>query len=384
MKKDSDFAVILLMCLMAASSVGLSTNCTGVFFTPVSAALGIKRGTLALYATISSITTGLVTMVIPRILTEKNFKKVLISGMMCNILAIFCMSFCNRVWQFYLLAILMGAGNSCFSMVIITIILNSLIHENLGTKTGLVLSFSGLGGALFNPVLASVIEKHGWQSGYRIMAMIMLLLCLPSMVYPIRFIAARKADREKRQSLIDGFMFRIFLAAILLQVIPALGQHMIGIGTDKGLASSQAAYLTSACMIANVSFKLLAGSLSDHLGTLKTIAIIAIVNVIGDLMLLLGSGMVMLLLGAFLYGAVYAISGLLISLMCKDLYGAQQYREAYPVISFVSTVTYALSVSVVGYMYDFTGSYGLPLTVATVFMVLSTLMMAALYRTKRL
>ena len=57
MKKDSDFTVILLMCLMAASSVGLSTNCTGVFFTPVSIALGIKRGTLALYATISSITT---------------------------------------------------------------------------------------------------------------------------------------------------------------------------------------------------------------------------------------------------------------------------------------------------------------------------------------
>ena len=99
MKKDSDFTVILLMCLMAASSVGLSTNCTGVFFTPVSIALGIKRGTLALYATISSITTGLATMVIPRILTEKNFKKVLISGMMCNILAIFYMSFCNRVWQ---------------------------------------------------------------------------------------------------------------------------------------------------------------------------------------------------------------------------------------------------------------------------------------------
>ena len=244
--------------------------------------------------------------------------------------------------------------------------------------------FSGLGGAVFNPVLASVIEKHGWQSGYRIMAMIMLLLCLPSMVYPIRYIAAHKADRKKRQSLIDGFMFRIFLTVILLQMIPALGQHMIGIGTDKGLVSSHAAYLTSACMIANVSFKLLAGSLSDHLGTIKTIAIIAIVNVMGDLLLLFGSSMIMLLLGAFLYGSVYAISGLLISLMCKDLYGSDQYREAYPVISFVSTLTYALSVSLVGYMFDFTGSYGLPLTVATVFMILSSLMMAALYRTKRL
>ena len=383
MKKDSDFTIILLMCLMAASSVGLSMNCTGVFFTPVSTALGIKRGTLALYSTIGSITTGVATMIIPKILTEKNFKRVLISGMLCNIRAIFCMSFCNRVWQFYLLAVLMGAGNSCFSTVIITIIINSLIHENLGTKTGLVLSFSGIGGAVFNPVLASIIESRGWQTGYRMMAIIMLLLCLPSMVYPIHYVSARKTNKEKRQSLIDGFMLKVFAAVILLQLIPSLGQHMIGIGTNKGLSSSHAAYLTSACMVANLSFKLLAGGLADRLGTLKTTVIMAIVNVIGDVLLLTGSHIVVLLIGAFLYGGVYAISALLISLMCKDLYGPEKYREAYPVVSFVSTATYAVCVSLVGYMFDFTGSYDLPVIRSIVCIVLSTLMTAGLYRIRR-
>ena len=380
MKKDSDFTIILLMCLMAASSVGLSMNCTGVFFTPVSTALGIKRGTLALYSTIGSITTGVATMIIPKILTEKNFKRVLISGMLCNIRAIFCMSFCRRVWQFYLLAVFMGAGNSCFSTVIITIIINSLIHENLGTKTGLVLSFSGIGGAVFNPVLASIIETHGWQTGYRMMAVIMLLLCLPSMVYPIHYVSARKTNKEKRKSLIDGFMLKVFLAVILLQLIPSLGQHMIGIGTSKGLSSSHAAYLTSACMVANLSFKLLAGGLADRLGTLKTTVIMAAVNVIGDVLLLTGSHIVVLLIGAFLYGGVYAISALLISLMCKDLYGPEKYREAYPVVSFVSTATYAVCVSLVGYMFDFTGSYDLPVIRSIVCIILSTLMTAGLYR----
>ncbi|MBQ3375479.1 MAG: MFS transporter [Erysipelotrichaceae bacterium] len=382
MKKDSDFVLILIMCLMAASSVGLSMNCPGVFYTPVSQALGVGKGTLSLYSTIGSITTGVATMVLPRILTEKNFKKVLITGMMCNILAIFMMSFSARVWHFYGLAVLMGAGNSCFSTVIITIIINSLIHENLGTKTGLVLSFSGVGGAVFNPILASVIENHGWRIGYRVMAAIMLLLCMPSMIYPIRYISSRKTDKQKRRSLVDGFMVKVFIAVIFLQLVPALGQHMIGIGTGKGLHSSSAAYMTSACMLANLSFKLLAGTLADRIGTKKTIAIMASVNIIGDFRLLFGTDIAVLLVGAFLYGAVYSISALLISMMCMDLYGGERYREAYPVVSFVSTSVYAMCISVVGFMYDFSGSYTLPISIATSFMAIHAVLAFSLYRTK--
>lgn len=383
MKKDNDFVLILIMCLMAASSVGLSMNCPGAFYGPVSSALNVKRGTLALYSTIGSITTGFSTMIIPKILNEKNFKPVLISGMLCNIRAIFCMSFCTQVWHFYALAVIMGIGNSCYSTVIITIIINSLIHEQIGMKTGLVLSFSGVGGAIFNPVLSSVIEKYGWQTGYRLMAAIMILLCMPSMVYPIRYVSARRVSREKRRSLINGFMLLTFLAVIFTQIVPALGQHMIGLGTSKGLHASVAAYLTSACMLANLSFKLIAGFLADRIGTLKTIVIMAIVNIIGDVMLLFGSSLPVLLIGAFMFGGIYAITALLISLMCKDLFGREKYNDAYPVVSFVSTAMYAVYISVVGYMYDFTSSYDLTISVIIRFMVIGTVMMANLYRIKK-
>ena len=383
MKKDSDFVLILIMCLMAASSVGLSMNCPGAFFGPVSSALNVKRGTLAFYSTIGSITTGFSTMIIPKILNERNFKPVLISGMLCNIRAIFCMSFCTQVWQFYALAVIMGIGNSCYSTVIITIIINSLIHEQIGMKTGLVLSFSGVGGAIFNPVLSSVIESRGWQTGYRLMAVIMLLMCMPSMVYPIRYIPARTVSKEKRHSLIDGFMLMTFLAVVFIQIVPALGQHLIGLGTDKGLSASAAAYLTSACMLANLLFKLVAGFLADRIGTLKTIAIIAIVNLTGDILLLTGSSFPVLLMGSFMFGSIFAITALLISLMCKDLFGRDRYNDTYPVVSFVSTVTYAVYISVVGYMYDFTSSYDLTISVIIRFMVIGTVMLANLYRLKK-
>ena len=383
MKKDSDFVLILIMCLMAASSVGLSMNCPGAFYGPVSAALNVKRGTLALYSTIGSIVTGFSTMIIPKILNEQNFKPVLISGMRCNILAIFCMSFCTQVWHFYALAVIMGVGNSCYSTVIITIIINSLIHQQIGMKTGLVLSFSGVGGAVFNPILSSIIEKYGWQTGYRLMAMIMLLMCMPSMVYPIRYVQSRRVSREKRRSLIDGFMLLTFLAVAVIQIVPALGQHMIGLGTSKGLSASAAAYLTSACMLANLGFKLLAGFMADRIGTLKTTVIMAAVNVIGDVMLLTGSSLSVLLIGAFMFGSIYSITAVLISLMCKDLFGREKYNDAYPVVSFVSTVMYAVYISVVGYMYDFTSSYSLTISVIIRFMTAGTVMMAGLYRIRK-
>ena len=203
------------------------------------------------------------------------------------------------------------------------------------------------------------------------------------MVYPIRYIPARTVSKEKRHSLIDGFMLMTFLAVVFIQIVPALGQHLIGLGTDKGLSASSAAYLTSACMLANLLFKLVAGFLADRIGTLKTIAIIAIVNLTGDVLLLTGSSFPVLLMGSFMFGSIFAITALLISLMCKDLFGRDRYNDTYPVVSFVSTVTYAVYISVVGYMYDFTSSYDLTISVIIRFMVIGTVMLANLYRLKK-
>ena len=49
---------LICCCLLAASSVGVFTNSVGVFYTPVSEALGVGRGAFALHATLCALVMG--------------------------------------------------------------------------------------------------------------------------------------------------------------------------------------------------------------------------------------------------------------------------------------------------------------------------------------
>ena len=51
-------------------------------------------------------------------------------------------------------------------------------------KTSLALSFSGLSGAIFSPLLSSWITRYGWQMTYRFMAICIFVLVLPALIVP--------------------------------------------------------------------------------------------------------------------------------------------------------------------------------------------------------
>ena len=50
--------IVIACCGMAISSIGIVTNCMGVFYKPVSEALGVGRGSVALFNTIVHLSTG--------------------------------------------------------------------------------------------------------------------------------------------------------------------------------------------------------------------------------------------------------------------------------------------------------------------------------------
>ena len=53
-KSYKHWLIVLLMCCLAASSIGLCTNAIGVFYVPVSKSLHVLKGTFALHATLIS------------------------------------------------------------------------------------------------------------------------------------------------------------------------------------------------------------------------------------------------------------------------------------------------------------------------------------------
>jgi len=361
MKKKNSLFLIITLCLMAASSIGLFLNTFGIFFTPIADSLNEKRGTVAIISTILIFSSAIFSIILPRVANDRNYKKIYIAGIIGTVCSLVFMANAASLLMLYAGALLLGVSFSVYHMVMITTIINSSFDENIGTINGVVFSFAGIAGAVFAPLFSAVIERRGWRAGFYVMAIAAAVMCRPGIFAEIKL--DRKAGREQTEEKTEfNYMTATYLMSLLMSFsfmfLPSLPQHFPGLALCKELRDNVGPLMVSSAMIGNIAFKLLAGVLADKLGTIKTIIVIVIINIAGSLMLFSGST-VLLLAGAGLYGSIYAVSSVLIALYAKELYGLANYKKAYPIIVFAGNVANALGISAVGYIYDFTSSYDL-------------------------
>ena len=105
-----------------------------------------------------------------KLIRKYNYKKILLIGVLLSSVSTWMMSYSRSVYLFYILGILRGIGVGIGGMVPITVIITNWFDEKHGLATSLALSFSGLAGAIFSPLLSSWIISYGWQMTYRLMA----------------------------------------------------------------------------------------------------------------------------------------------------------------------------------------------------------------------
>lgn len=75
MKKP--WSVLICCCGLAAASIGISINSSGVFYTPVSKSLHMLRGTFSMHMTLFSLATAIMSLFVPKLYQKFSFKKIL-------------------------------------------------------------------------------------------------------------------------------------------------------------------------------------------------------------------------------------------------------------------------------------------------------------------
>lgn len=372
-KNFKPWIILILCCLMISASVGLSVNSSGVFYTPVSESLGILRGSFAMHMTIFSLTTATTALFIPKLINKFAYKKILIVGLILAFISTFLMGVSKNLISFYILGGLRGISTGVFSIAPITIIINGWFYKNNGLATSIALGFSGIASSVFSPILSSLIESFGWEKTYFIKAFLILFLCLPSIIFSFSINSKEEGklpygyteNFSNKNSIIaaKNFTFlnigfiNLFIFALFITIISGITQHLPGFGNSIGYNSTMATKLLSAGMIGNVLFKIIIGALSDKIGPIKSILIMMSINVLGTLIILNSSSFILILIGATLFGASYSVHAVGLPLLTKYLFGLENYSKVFPSISFSSNIGVALSLSLVGYIYDFTGSY---------------------------
>ena len=374
-KSPRHWGIVALMCLLSASSIGICTNSVGVFYTPVSEALHVLKGTFAMHATLSNMCTAIMALFMPKLMRKTDYRKLLLIGALLASIPTFFMGFTHSMMGFYILGILRGIGAGIFGIVPITMIITNWFQKSHGLATSITLSFSGLSGAVFSPLFTWCITNYGWEKAFFLMGGCLFLLTIPVCLVhwhtrpeeegllPYGYSGEHETkavlQNTKCQYFSIGFL-AMALFAFLHPAITGISQHISGMAESVGLSAQNGAFMVSLIMIGNVSSKLLIGILSDHTTPLKASICMIFVNICSLLLLYVGmlqANVSWMFAASVLFGTIYSVGAVGIPLLTRSFFGSENYQKAYSVIGFLTNAGSASSLTLIGYVADFTGSY---------------------------
>lgn len=147
-------------------------------------------------------------------------------------------------------------------------------------------------------------------------------------------------------------------------------------------SASIGALMVSVAMVLNTAGKIILGTISDKIATTKSLVLFGILVTAGLLLLLFGAGhTIFALSGSGMIGLVYGMSSLGPVLLSRKLF-CDSYDRYYPKVALVGTLSNALFTTVVGSLYDLSGSYGISLGLVSCLTVLAVAMVILSDRVK--
>lgn len=389
--------IIIAGCGLVASGVGLITNVAGLFFTPIATDFGILKGEVSLTLTICNIVYAFAGMLTPRIIYRRNIKTVLIVGTILEVVPTFLMSMSPNVFFLYVANAVRGFAAGILGFVLVTTFMNNWFHEKIGLVTSIAMSCSGVAGAVFSPIMSSIIQMAGWRTGYVVVAALMLVLNLPAIFFLPSLHPHEKGlqaygekegigntaihvDESKAQPVNIVLFIAVIIFAFMVAAATALPQFYPGIAECANLSETTGALMLSLAMVANSGGKILLGILIDKIGSKLSILIYSLIALFATGLLFIGTNDLVMLIGGCLFGTSYALGTVAIVMITKDMFGMENYAKTYPTITLTGTVANALLTTGIGFLYDGFGNYTVTLIMMAGMLIIAILMVLICYR----
>lgn len=382
--------VMLSCCLLNIGILGVISYSSGIFFQPVVQELGIKTSEMGFHVTIRSLAMAAAMPVVGRILPRKSIGKILAlaAAVCCGSFAM--MSQFTAIWQWYIAAAIMGVSCGFLFFVPTPLLINNWFYKKSGLVLGIALTASGLSGSIWTPLGNYFIETCGWRAAYIIMACISAVLVIPAILVLVRFqpmdmgllpygitqeewnvrpktvVPEEKKKKRALSSILADCsgskkqFFFVLITCCTLSYCASYLQYLPSFAVSIGLDSGAGAQIASVAMIGSVIWKLSLGWMNDRWGA-KRSTLLGLVTVIVSFscILLLPGDPVFLSVGVFLYGAAPAIMAVSPSVVTKSVFDPSYFGEIYSYITIGTSLVTAAAASVIGAIYDFSGSYNL-------------------------
>lgn len=377
-KRHYAWKILIACCLIQFGALGLTGYAAGLFYVPVCAELGVGRGDLALAQTVQGIVSAFSLLISGRIINRTRHLNWVVALGMTGISAFFALqSLFTSVWQWYLTGALIGFSASFVTTILVPMLVNNWFEDRTGIAFGIAAMCSGLGGAFWTNVGTYVLTGHGWRITYRVIAALAFLCVVPAALLLVkkspedmnlRAYGAKDAAPEATAVECTGIEYDtairsktfvlLFLGIACMAFSSGANTHFLAFADSIGLAPALGAVLASVFLVCTAVSKIGLGIINDRFGTLKTCSGILSLLICVYLLIAFANGILPLLFVAVALSSFsVAKDSMMPSLLTKSAFGARPYARLLPKISLSMSLMAAISSSLIGYVYDWTGSY---------------------------
>lgn len=358
---------------------GIACGTIGLFMKPMSQSFNVGIGAVAIFITVQFLTMAVMNPIAGRILTKYNLRVVLSLAAFGAVATMGAMSQFTSIIQLYVAGLFFGVFTTFLMFLTVPILINNWFKKNVATVMGICMAFSGIGGAIFNPIGGIWITMFGWRTAYLLLAVCVAVIVLPFTLFVVRFRPVEKGLKAfgeeentsvqtssvelpgiSRATAVKTFpFFLLIIFSAMMGLYGGMQPNIIVYAGTLGLSPTVAATTASVIMIGLILGKIILGFLNDKTGPVKAVFIIAVLAVIAiSLLINAKSGGVMILLaGSFLFGFCLSLTSIQLPVLVRNVFGQKDYGSIFSIVMMGMSLCSALSSPLYGFIYDINKSY---------------------------
>ncbi len=389
--------VLAACCGLITITFGLN-NVTGLFFVHMAADLNCGIGSVSLFLSLILIMSGITGPIAAKVRKKVNVRTTIIACFIACLACYYGVYKADALWKLYLYAIVIGICGGTYGSTLVVELINNWFAKMSGTALGIALAFSGVSGAVLSPIISAMIVNKGWRLTFLLVFCSILIFFIALALIIIRSkpeelnlsrygetADSKNANQEKKEVKVNIFCKEFFMICGFVTVgamVTSMGAHMSGFSNSIGLSSGQAALLVSAVMVGNLLFKVFFGIVADSKGGKITAILTYICSLAALVMffLLPSRFFILLFFAAYLLGTSYSAGNVITQACCQDIFGSEKASFYYAYMNLSILCLGASSTTIIGYIFDFTGSYKPALVGLGVILTITFLLLMKVYQ----
>lgn len=391
------FSVVLLQLFLY---IGIYNNLESLFIGPVTAGMGISRGSFSLAYSALSLAGFFSNFFSGFFLSKLGYRKNIVLFLATTTLAFIGLSVAKNVLTLALCFAAVGLGNGVTVNIGYTVIVRSWFHRHQGTVLGLLSASTGLGGSLLCIVMESVMRASSWRTAYFAcgVAIFMLLILMAVIVrntpeeMGLDPLGKGQYDKKKNRRefpvgldmkfLVKRPSFYVMLLATFLSAVGlyTMSRTVLPHFQNSGLTREQATAMQSMMLLIMTATKMGTGFFADRIGAKAVTMICMVGGAIGQVLMLMVNGVGVAIAAVLFLDLALPISMLTVPLLTPELFGMKGQTAAQGIFMSAATLSILICGPGASMVFDATGSYKLVYVVGLISMLLAIVLHLVLFK----